>query len=202
MKTKTEQNFALARLKSDPVMAQLIRQFSLSVNQQETNLLEDLVSTIISQQLSTKAADTIYRRFLDIFEGKFPTPRQLLDIEEAKVRQAGISYSKISYIKGIAAAITEGSLDLANIATLADEEVVVNLTKLKGVGRWTAEMILMFSLYRQDVFSMGDLGLRTAVSRLYGVDRDDLVKIAAISDKWHPYRTLACRLLWKSLDNT
>lgn len=168
----------------------------------ESNLYENLIDSIISQQLSVKAAATISKRFKALFGETFPRPKQILEMPDEKIRECGISYSKIKYIKGICEAIEKGELDLEKLPNLSDEEVIAELTKLKGIGRWTAEMTLMFTLKRLDVFSMGDLGLRNAVAKLYNVDRDDLKKIEEISGNWKPYRTLASRYLWKSLDTT
>ncbi len=165
------------------------------------DLFVDIVSSIVSQQLSTKAADTIWKRFELLFPKKSITPKKLLEIPEENIRAAGISYSKIKYMKGLAQLVVDKQLDLERVMTLADEEVIEELTKVKGIGRWTAEMILMFSLAREDVFSLGDLGLRNAVAKHYNVDRDDLETVKQISDQWAPYRTLAARYLWRSLDN-
>lgn len=186
---------------ADPVLARVIGNHPLTIKPRETNLLEDLVSAIISQQLSTKAADTIYRRFLYLFGGKFPKPLEILDREDQELRGVGISFPKVRYVKGIAQAVIDRSLVLSRIPQLTDEQVVEELVKLKGVGQWTAEMLLIFSLNRPDIFSFGDLGLRRAVSRLYNVPRDDFEAIGRLADKWRPYRSFACRLLWLSLDN-
>ncbi|KKQ75156.1 MAG: DNA-3-methyladenine glycosylase II [Candidatus Woesebacteria bacterium GW2011_GWB1_38_5b] len=192
---------ALLHLAKDPVLKKLIKNHKLVINQ-HSDLFEDLISSIISQQLSVKAAQTIQNRFEALYKNKFPTPKQILKTSDEKIRGCGMSYSKIKYIKGIAQAVLDGSLDLPNLPYLPDHKAVEELTKLKGVGTWTAEMFLMFSLGRQDIFSMGDLGLRSAMAKLYGVDRDDIKAIEAITIKWSPYRTIACRYLWASLDNT
>lgn len=188
-------------LSKDPVLKKLISIFGELEIRQHTDLFDDLISSIISQQLSVKAADTIYKRFVSLFGNKIPTPQQILEMPDVQIRECGISYSKIKYIKGIADAVERGNLVIENLPKMADEQVLAELIKLKGVGQWTAEMFLMFSLGRQDLFSMGDLGLRNAISKLYGVDRDDIKAIEAITFKWSPHRTLACRYLWASLDN-
>lgn len=193
---------ALLHLSLDPIMKGLIEIHDKPTLNKSPDLFSDLISSIISQQLSVKAAATIQKRFLALFDNKFPTPEQILQIPDEKIRECGISFPKIKYIKGIATAVIEKQIDLNKIPTLSDAQVLEELIKLKGVGKWTAEMLLMFSLGREDIFSMGDLGLRTAVSKLYGVDRDDFVSIEKISLKWSPYRTSASRYLWKSLDNT
>ncbi len=161
----------------------------------------DLTSTIVGQQLSTKAAGTIWGRFELLFENKKVTPEAIQSLPELTMREAGLSFQKIKYMKGLAELMINKEIDLAALQYMKDSDVITELTKIKGIGVWSAEMTLMFSLARPDIFSMGDLGLRTAVSRLYGVDRNDLEAIAKISEKWAPFRTTASRYLWKSLDN-
>lgn len=163
-------------------------------------LYEELVESIIGQQLSGKAADTIFKRFLKLFgDNKFPTPQKLLKTDVEKLRSAGMSYSKASYIKNIAQAFKNGNLDIKILRKLSDEDVKKELTKIKGVGNWTAEMTLIFTLKREDVFSLGDAGLRRAIKNLYKIEKDaDILKLA---EKWKPKRSYACWYLWKSLDN-
>jgi DNA-3-methyladenine glycosylase II len=162
----------------------------------------DLVESIIGQQLSGKAADTIFGRFKKLFPKEQITPDYLLKIPDKKIRDAGISFSKISYIKGIAKAVKDKEIDLDKLEKLSDQEVIDELVKLKGVGEWTAEMFLMFSLLRTDIFSTGDLGLQNAVVKLYGLKEKPTKKeLLEISAKWSPHRTLASRYLWQSLNN-
>lgn len=165
------------------------------------DLFVDLIDAIASQQLSVKAAATIMGRFLSLFPDKRPDPAAILRGSEDEYRAAGLSRPKIRYILGIADAVLNHGFDLNTLWNLPDEEVIDRLMSLKGVGRWTAEMLMMFSLRRPDVFSIGDLGLRTAVARHYGIDRDDTDAISAIASAWRPYRTLASRYLWASLNN-
>lgn len=188
---------------TDPVIKKLIKKHGeLSWRKDgEVDLFEDLVDSIVSQQLSTKAAATIFGRFKNLFGNKFPTPKQILKTEDQKLRDVGLSWAKVKYVKSLADFIDREELVLENIKNLSDEEVINELTKVKGIGLWTAEMILIFSLKRPDVFSLGDLGLRKAISKLYGVDVNDLKKIEEISLKWKPNRTIASRYLWKSLDS-
>ncbi|HRN96246.1 MAG TPA: DNA-3-methyladenine glycosylase [Candidatus Levybacteria bacterium] len=189
-------------LSQDPIMKQLIDTYELPGWSYDKNLFLELVESIIGQQLSVKAADTITRRFKEAVGSETPTPEQILAIDDDTLRAAGNSYSKIKYIKGICVAVVNKEIDFESFRNMEDEEVITELIQLKGVGRWTAEMFLMFSFGREDVFSLGDLGLRNAVARLYNVDRDDLKAIEEISIQWKPYRSLASRYLWKSLDNT
>ena len=192
---------ALFHLKKDLKLRKIIEKYDLPNWQEKTDLFEDIVESIINQQLSGKAAATIFGRFKKLFKNKFPTPQQVLKVSDEKIRRCGISYPKIKYIKGLCSAIVKKELDLENLSNLKDEEVIIELTKIKGIGRWTAEMILIFSLKRSDVFSTGDLGLRTAVSKLFNVDREDKIRIEKISKKWSPHRSLASWFLWRSLEN-
>ena len=199
-------NVATVHLSKDPVMGKLITKFKLEIPPKPDNkrLFRDVVEAIIGQQLSNKAANTIIDRFIKLFDKKgknFPAARQILQISDEKIRQCGTSWAKVRYIKDFCLATQDGMVELSKLPVLADEEIIIELTKVKGIGRWTAEMILIFTLQRPDVFSLGDLGLRTAVAKLYRIDRDNLKKIAKISSKWSPHRSLASRLLWKSLDN-
>lgn len=192
---------AIKHLTCDPIISKLIKVFGRLPDHKSKSIFEDIVESIISQQLSVKVSDTIYKRFLALFGGKFPLPGQILQMPDEKIRKCGISYSKIKYINGVAQAVLDKSFQPEKLNKLTDDEVMEKLIELKGIGPWTAEMLLIFTLQRPDVFSMGDIGLRNAIAKLYKVDRDDLEKIKSISDKWKPYRSLACRYLWKSLDN-
>lgn len=189
-------------LSKDPVMKILIDTYELPGWSYEKNLFLELVGSIIGQQLSVKAGDTIEKRFHALFVQSIPTPENILKISDETLRGCGLSYGKIRYIKGVCEAVVSGEIDLESMRSWKDEEIIEKLITLKGVGRWTAEMFLMFSFGREDVFSLGDLGLRNAVAKLYKVDRDDLQSIEKISKQWEPYRSLASRYLWKSLDNT
>lgn len=159
----------------------------------------DLIEIVTGQQLSMKAADTIFKRFLGLFPGQ-PQPADVLIVSIDQLRSIGLSNSKAIYIQNIAQAVSSGNLSLDQFEKLTDDEIKKELIKIKGLGPWSAEMFLMFSLKRPDVFSVGDLGLRTAIENLYGIKRDNLKKIEKLSQTWRPHRTLACRLLWASLE--
>ncbi len=165
-----------------------------------TALMQSLMQSIISQQLSVKAADTIYTRFVDLFSAKeFPSAVEVLAMEDEKIRSAGLSYSKIKYVKSVANAFVSDLIDIEKVRKQSDEEVIKELTQIKGIGKWTAEMILIFTLQRPDIFSIGDLGLRNAIIKLYGItDQEEMIKL---SEKWKPNRSAACWYLWKSLEN-
>lgn len=186
--------------KSDPILARLITQVALPLSTPPDSHFGSLVEAIISQQLSDKAARTILQRFRDLFVGEdFPDARQVLRMREEQIRRAGISLQKLSYIKNLARAVHGKELDFETFQELSDEEIITQLIKLRGIGRWTAEMFLIFSLNRPDVFSFGDLGLRNAIKRLYRI-RGELTSARAqkIALPWRPYRTYACRYLWAS----
>jgi DNA-3-methyladenine glycosylase II len=160
------------------------------------------VQSILSQQLSTKVADVIIARFINLYKPKkFPTPEDVLKTKDEKIRSLGISYSKISYIKNLAEHITKKKIRLQSVHTLPDEELIEHLVQVKGIGRWTAEMFMMFMLERPNVFSHGDLGLKNAIIRLYKLKDPSQERIERIVAKWSPYKTIASRYLWASLDN-
>jgi DNA-3-methyladenine glycosylase II len=163
---------------------------------------EALARAIVGQQLSTKAAASIWGRVIELFGGGTPTPSQLLKIEPEDLRNAGLSWSKVGFLKDLAERIQDGRLDLARLNELSDEDVIAELIEIKGVGRWTVEMFLIFHLARPDVVSMGDLGIRRAVQIGYGMDElPGPTEMERISEPWRPHRTLACLYLWRSLDN-
>lgn len=186
----------------DPVLNKLVKQYGPPNNLKDKTefLYEELIESIIGQQLSGKAADTIFKRFLGLYkDSKFPKPEVLLKTDVERLRSAGMSYSKAQYIKNIAQTFVNKDLDVNKLKKMSDQEVINELTKIKGVGNWTAEMILIFTFKREDVFSLGDAGLRRAIKNLYKVEKEkDILKLA---EKWKPKRSFACWYLWRSLDN-
>lgn len=159
-----------------------------------------LCSSILSQQLSTKVAKVLYQRFLNLFGGKEPTLQQILNIPATAFRNIGFSNAKASYVHNVARFFADNKITDASLYKMNDEEVLALLTQIKGVGKWTVEMILMFTLGREDIFAMDDLGLKQSVIRLYKIKETDpkLIRerIQKISLKWSPYRTYACKYLW------
>lgn len=164
-----------------------------------------LCASIMSQQLSTKVADVIYQRFLDLYGGKEPTPQQILDTPSETLRSIGLSNAKAGYVKNVAAFAVESGMEYKQLNKMSDEEVIAYLTTIKGVGRWTVEMLLMFALGREDVFAIDDLGIQNAMIEIYKLERKDKKKfredLLRISAKWSPYRTYACKHLWRWKDN-
>lgn len=194
-----------AHLRSvDPKLAKVIDQYQLKPQRRLPRThFEALVEAIISQQLSVKASDTIFGRFVALFpKQKFPKPEAVAKLSLPQFRKVGISGQKASYIKDLATRVAKGQVKLQSLHRLDNEQVIFELTQIKGIGRWTAEMFLMFTLRRPDVFSYGDLGLRNAIQRLYKLKNPPTEQqLERISKKWAPHRTTAARYLWKSLDN-
>lgn len=185
----------------DPVLGTVIKNVIPFERTWGKNYFLDLVESIISQQLSIKAADTIWKRFQALFPDGKPTPFSVMQIEDQKVRDSGISWPKIKYIKDLAKHTEESAILFEQFDIMTDEEIVSELIKVKGIGQWTAEMFLMFTMGRKDVFSYGDLGIRKAIQRLYKMRKEPTQKQAEkIASKWKPYRTIACQYLWKSLE--
>jgi 3-methyladenine DNA glycosylase/8-oxoguanine DNA glycosylase len=165
------------------------------------DLFGDLIFAIVNQQLSGKAAETIYNRLEKKLGKKGVTPKSIKNISSASMRACGLSESKAKAMKGFADAVLKGNIDLIKIIELPDVEVIEALTSLKGIGPWTAEMILMHSLGRTDIFSAGDLGLRKGIMRLYGLKKMPSDKtIVKLSKKWSPYRTYAAKVIWRVAD--
>jgi DNA-3-methyladenine glycosylase II len=161
-----------------------------------------LVRSIVGQQLSTKAARTIYERLTDLFDGRTPSPAELLAADPEEVRSVGMSRPKVSYLRSLAEHVESGELELARLSELPDEEVIEQLTAVKGLGRWTADMFLIFHLDRPDVLPVGDLGIRRAVERAYDLpELPDAARLTEIGEPWRPHRSLASLYLWRSLDN-
>jgi len=187
----------------DPVIAALIRRHGPCglAKAQHEDAFTALVHAIVSQQLSTKAAATIARRFDALFDGP-PTPAAVALVDDAQLRAVGLSAQKVRYIRDLCARISDGSLPLDRVNELADEDVILSLTRVKGIGRWTAEMFLMFRLHRPDVLPVDDLGILKAVQRAYGLRKlPRPERLTKIGEPWRPYRSVACWYLWASLAN-
>ena len=184
---------------SDAVMEKLRRSQSLRKFTPSADIYFDLLNSIVSQQLSGKVADVIFGRFLDLFPKKYPSPELVNNIDIEKLRACGLSNAKAHYVKNVAVFALQRGLQLEKVSSMSDQELIDYLSQIKGVGRWTAEMILIFSLNRQDVFPIDDLAIRQSMIALYNLDsesktlKENLVKIA---DGWRPNRTLASLLLW------
>jgi|AGTN01.1.fsa_nt_gi 3-methyladenine DNA glycosylase/8-oxoguanine DNA glycosylase len=186
-----------AALSSDAVMKKLIEKYGPLELEPEGETFSFLASAIAGQQLSGKVADVIWKRVLKL-AGEI-TPEILLSLKDGDLRAAGLSFSKISYIKNLASAVIEGRVRIDKFEELPDEEIIKELTSVKGIGPWTAEMFLIFSLCREDVFSAGDGGLARAIDILYGKEHAKKERLK-LSESWKPYRSYASLYLWKSLE--
>jgi DNA-3-methyladenine glycosylase II len=194
---------------SDPAMAALIERvgkIDLATRlrrrseERPADAYGALLRAIVGQQLSTKAARTIYLRVLDLFDGTTPSPEQLLEAGEADLRAAGLSGRKVEYVRDLAAHVLSGELELGRLAELEDEQVIEEIVAVRGLGQWTAEMFLIFHLERPDVLSGGDLGIRKAVQIEYELEQMPTPqKVIEIGEPWRPHRSLASLYLWESL---
>lgn len=193
---------------SDPVMAGLIRRIGpMSIEKRRRgrprgNAYGALLRSVIGQQLSVKAAATIFDRVIGLFGGEMPKPQELLDADPDALRGAGLSGRKVEYLQDLARHVLSGELEVDRLPELPDETVIAEITAVRGLGVWTAHMFLMFHLERPDVLPVGDLGIRNAVKTAYGMDEppppEELERIA---EPWRPHRSLACLYLWESLAN-
>ncbi len=190
---------------NDKLLKPFIKLYGPCVLIPHPNYYGRLVRSIVGQQLSVKAANTIWSRVLAIFGGELPTPEQLLDVDTEKLRSCGVSYQKVAYMKDLAQHIVDGRLDLVHISTMPNEQLVEQLTAVKGIGEWSAHMFMIFTLGRLDILPTGDLGIRKAIMRLYKLpempDPATCITIAN-QNKWHPYESVASWYLWQSLDNS
>jgi len=186
---------------ADPVMGGAIEQVGPFRLVRIPNRFAALMRAILHQQLALKAAQSITRRFCQLYgpaEGRFPTPDELLQTPRRRLRSAGVSPQKMRYLHDLAAKASDGALPLRHVGRLGDEEVIEALTQVKGIGRWTAEMFLIFSLERPDVWAVDDLGLQLAAKNLYGLRRHPSeAKMRALAEPWRPWRTVASWYLWQ-----
>lgn len=195
---------AVGHLKKDPILSKIIYKYGILNYQPTDNLFDSIVYSIIEQQLSGKAADTIYKRFLTLFPKDKFTAELILATPLESLRGIGTSWAKARSLHDLAQKHLDGTLALNKLDKMTDEEVIEHLTKVKGIGRWTAEMKLMFALQRPDILPLDDVGIQNAFVRHYGLNRKHKslqTKMQKIALPWKPYRTVACWYLWKSLDN-
>jgi DNA-3-methyladenine glycosylase II len=205
----TDAAAALAHLRAaDPVMDRLLAHeagpdLAPDPERDHADHYAALVRAIVGQQLSTTVARVLYGRLLERFGGRPPTPEQILaDDPEALRAAVGLSRAKTTFLRSLAEHVVSGRLDLEHVSTLDDDELIRELTAVKGIGEWSAHMFLMFQLRRPDVLAVGDLGVRRAAQRAYAFDDlPSAAALTALAEPWRPYRTTACRVLWWSLDN-
>jgi len=204
-----EQPRALEHLrKADKVMARLLKEYGSpdGVLRRRGRRPDDaygaLLRSIVGQQLSTKAARTIYERLTGLYEDRTPSPAEIIATDPEALRAVGLSRAKAAYLRDLAERIEDGELDLDHISELPDEEVSEQLVAVKGLGQWTVDMFLIFHLGRPDVLPVGDLGIRRAAQIAYGLDDlPDAAELERLAEPWRPHRSLACLYLWRSLDN-
>ncbi len=192
-------------LSRDKILKQALVQTGRIEISKGKNVFLSLCKSIMSQQLSTKVADIIYKRFLNLFEGKTPKPQQVVDLPPETLRAIGLSNAKVSYVQNVARFELEKGMTFKVLNKMSNEEVITYLTQIKGVGRWTVEMLLMFTLGREDVFAVDDLGIQQAIVKLYQLQptaaKTTKKKMLEISEAWSPYRTYACMYLWRWKDS-
>jgi 3-methyladenine DNA glycosylase/8-oxoguanine DNA glycosylase len=204
----TSDDMARARralMRRDPVLAAIIRKYGACGIRaaRETDIFCGLVEAILSQQLSTRASATIYGRLRALLpNGGAPTPEALLPLSDEALRAVGLSRQKTGYMRDLSTKVLEGSVRTDGLGGMSDEEIVSELTKIKGIGRWTVEMILIFRLARPDVFPVGDLGIVKAIQKAYGLrTTPDAKRMERLAERWRPYRSVASWYLWASLEN-
>lgn len=192
-------------LSKDKKLKKLVETAELHQLKKRKNICTYLCASIMGQQLSVKVADVIYERFTALYGGKEPTPQQILDSPFEALRGIGLSNAKVGYVKNVAQFEIDFGMDAKKLGKMTNEEVIEYLVVIKGVGRWTVEMLLMFALGREDVFAVDDLGVQNAMAALYKLDKTDKKKLKEdmlrLSKKWSPYRTYACVHLWRWKDN-
>ena len=195
----------ISHLSRDKKLKKIIDQHDPFTLKSGKNICLLLCGSIMSQQLSTKVAKVIHQRFLDLYGGEEPTPQQIIDTPFEKLRAIGLSNAKAQYVQNVARFAIDNALDDKKLKKMSNEEIIALLTQIKGVGKWTVEMLLMFTLGREDVFSVDDYGIQMAMKKIYGLDdsskKDFRDKMLKISSKWSPYRTYACMHLWHFKDN-
>lgn len=185
----------------DPKMASVIQKVGPLRLQRNRKYFVVLCRSIVSQQISVAAADTIFTRFKKLFDGQAPTPERVAQLQETPLRTAGLSRQKAAYLKDLSHRFIDGTIRPRQLNYLSNEEIIDQLTLVHGVGRWTAEMFLIFSLNRLNVLPVDDLGLRVAVQNIYGMkNRPDAKRLRVIGGKWSPFETVATWYAWRSLD--
>ncbi len=191
-------------LSKDKKLKPIIKTHGVIKLKKKKDIFMALCSSIMSQQLSVKVAAVIEKRFLSLFDNGSPTPQLLLQIPHETLRSIGLSNAKAQYVKNVAQFDIEHGLNFKKLHAMPETELIAYLTRIKGVGKWTAEMIMMFALAKEDVFSTGDLGLQNAVKKIYGIkfrNKKQLEKkMIALAEQWKPYRTYACLYLWRHND--
>lgn len=194
----------IKHLSKDKILRQAIAKTGRLELSTRKNIFLSLCNSIMSQQLSTKVADIIQARFVNLFDDKKPIPEKVLQLSHETLRSIGLSNAKVTYVQNVARFAMEKGMNASKLNKMSNEEVIAYLTEIKGVGRWTVEMLLMFTLGREDVFAVDDLGIQQAIVSLYNIENTEpkkiKVKMLSLSENWAPYRTYACMYLWRWKD--
>lgn len=198
-------NFESARLhlEKDERFIPVLRQVNLPETAASGRIYYDLLESIVSQQLSVKVADIIFKRFISLFPDHYPHPEHVISMDYELLRSIGLSNQKAGYIQNVAHFATQNNLETIDWSAMTDNDILIFLTQIKGVGKWTVEMLLMFSLGRPDVFPVDDLGIQQAMIKLFNIEETGKslkTKMIELAEPWRPYRTIACRYLWRWKD--
>lgn len=195
---------AIAHLKQDDNFRLLVETITIPDFTPSRKVYFDLLDSIVSQQLSVKVATVIFNRFCALFPENYPHPELVAAFQIEQLRSVGLSNQKASYLQNVAAFSLQYDLENHDWGSMSDDAIIAFLTQIKGVGKWTAQMILMFTIGRPDIFPIDDLGIQQAMARLYSLDTTDKQfkhKMTALAEPWRPYRTVACRYLWRWKDS-
>jgi len=194
----------LAHLKKDKLFKRVVEKVGVLKISSDQDLYLSLMRAIVSQQLSVKAAATIWQRFLTLFKDEYPDAKKLLKMTDKKIRSVGLSYQKAGYLKNIAQFSIDKTLDYKLLKSKTDEDLIDYLVEIRGVGRWTVEMLLMFSLNREDVLPLDDLGIQNGIRTIYQLSfenkKDMFRQMTEVAERWRPYRSLACKYIWRYHD--
>lgn len=195
----------IAHLSRDRKLKKIIDSHGELLLRKKKNVAIRLCASIMSQQLSVKVASVIFKRFLELYNGKEPTPQQIVDTPDITLRNIGLSNAKVQYVKNVAHFALANRMDHRYFSSKSNDDIIAYLTPIKGVGRWTVEMLLMFTLGREDVFATDDLGIQQAMTGIYNINFSNkkhlIEEMKKISLRWSPYRSYACLYLWRWKDN-
>lgn len=191
----------LTYLKRDPILIREIENIDVVVKPEpNADVYHSLLSSIVAQQLSTKVVRIIWNRFVDLFQDRYPDPRILIDMDHELLRGVGLSNSKANYVRNVAEFSLNNEMSYEYLHKMSDEEIIGYLTRIKGVGVWTVQMILMFPMDRPNVFPVDDLGIQNVMKKMYKLDlekKELRQRLHEIAEQWHPYRSLACKYIWE-----
>ncbi len=196
---------AIAHLQQEVTIKPLLANIEMPNFTPSGRIYYDLLASIVSQQLSVKVADVIFKRFLSLFPDNYPHPDYVVAIEFDRLRSVGLSGQKAVYLKNVAQFAIENDLEKMDWASMSDEQIIIFLTTIKGVGKWTVQMLLMFTLARPDIFPVDDLGIQQGMQRLFKIEEQNprllKIRMTELAEPWRPWRTVACRYLWRWKDS-